>query len=288
MTEKQASVVCYGEVLWDVYPEGKKLGGAPFNVAAHLRQLNRAVKVITRIGDDALGAEIETAISSQDLSLDYVQKDTTKETGVVLVTLDDQGHPEYEIKVPVAWDAIALTESNQQAVRESKALVFGSLACRSETSRATLTKLAQLSPLNICDLNIRQSFYDKELVTNLLELTDILKLNDEEAELLKSFYGLNSEKALIKLAEDFGLKLIIITKGGEGVTALSEDEEYFSPAEKIQVVDTVGSGDAFLAAFLDAYFNDLPISDCLHKGCKLGAYVATQPGAIPAHPTNLF
>ena len=276
-------VVCFGEVLFDVYPEGKKLGGAPFNVTAHLSQLGTDASIISRIGDDEHGVEILKAMSQFNVSRDHVQKDERHPTGLVSVSLNDKGIPSYVIKENSSWDFIACSEKDLKLVSEADALVFGSLACRNKKSRSSLLKLADVSNLNICDLNIRQSYYDKAMIGALLELTHVLKINDEEAEILQDFFKLGKEDFYQSLAQKFGISVIIETKGKDGAVAYSGGRTAEADGVKIQVVDTVGSGDAFLAAFIHYFLKHESLDVCLQHACKLGAFVATQSGAIPLH-----
>jgi len=286
MEKNKPYIVCFGEVLWDVYPDGKKLGGAPFNVAAHTNKLGPKAHIISRVGNDPYGKEILEAIQTQGITSNYTQLDHTYDTGIVDVLLDEKGKPSYNIKAPVAWDFIHANDENKSLLMNSEAFVYGSLVCRSNQSRQSLFELANLSKLNICDLNIRQSFFDKELIAALLEITHILKINDEEAELLQELFGIEEADFYKKLSEQFSLDIIIQTLGANGAEAYSNGQLHTSPGIKTNVVDTVGSGDSFLAAFIQHYLNGGNISTCLKKGCELGAYVASKQGAIPEHPSK--
>ena len=276
-------IVCFGEVLWDVYPNGKKLGGAPFNVSAHANKLGLKAHMISKVGNDPYGEEIREAMHAQGISSNYTQLDYNLETGVVDVLLDQKGKPSYNIKTPVAWDEIHTNDENIALLKQSEAFVYGSLVCRTNKSRASLFELAKLSKLNICDLNIRQTFFDKELITALLEITHILKINDEEAELLMDLFEIKESEFYKKLSDQFSLGIIIQTLGAKGAEAYSNGQLYVTPGIKTNVIDTVGSGDSFLAAFIQHYLNEGNISSCLEKGCELGAYVASKEGAIPEH-----
>jgi len=274
-------VVCFGEVLFDVFPDGKRVGGAPFNVAAHLTQLGNQASIISRIGEDANGSEMLSAIARLKISTDTVQMDSRLPTGLVNVSLDEEGSPSYEIKDPSAWDNIASSKSDISLVADADALVFGSLASRGAKSKSSLLKFADQSKLNICDLNIRLNYYDKVLISTLLELTHVLKINDEEASLLKEMFGLPEDKYLQAIGDKFGISVIIETKGKEGAVAYSGGRMVSAPGVAIDVVDTVGSGDAFLAAFIHYFLKHQGLEDCLIHACKRGAQVASMPGAIP-------
>lgn len=283
MKMSQHNIVCFGEVLWDVYPQGKKLGGAPFNVAAHSTQLGTQGHIITKVGTDAYGIEILEAMKSQDIQTDFTQSDHTFATGVVNVQLDSQGTPSYEIKKPSAWDFIHTNLENLSLVERCDALVYGSLACRTDRNRQTLKDLTDISSLNICDLNVRQNYYSKELFEELLDVSNILKINNEEAEMLCQVFGVRSGNLYEYLTETFDIDTILQTKGAQGAEAYRNGEIFRAQGIKINVIDTVGSGDAFLAGYIHSYLQSKSIQTCLSAGCKLGAFVATKSGAIPRH-----
>ena len=274
-------VTCFGEILWDLYPEGKKLGGAPFNVAAHLHKLGSRSQIISRVGKDQLGNDIIAAAEAQGVEPIYIQKDDSLSTGVVKVSLDKGGIPSYDIERPSAWDEIELTKKNKQLVTQSKALVYGTLASRNVQSRTTLLELMKASSLNICDLNIRQDYYSRELLDIMLQHTHVLKVNDEEEELLINMFGWSSDRFYNDLTQNYPISVIIKTLGKDGAELWKDGEMIMGQPVEIQVVDTVGSGDAFLAAFIHNYLQDNSLQVCIDAACQLGAYVATKSGAIP-------
>lgn len=281
-------VVCFGEVLWDVYPAYKKLGGAPFNVAGHLRNLGLDIQMVSRIGEDDLGKEILVEIEKAKIPLDLIQKDPNHPTGVVKVTLDDQGKPTYEIVTSVAWDYIQNNSMNEQKVAEADLFLFGTLACRHEVSRSSLHHLLSLNDSTVLDMNLRQSYYSHDLIDVLLEKTRILKLNDEEFDVLHNLLQVSHDNLYGFLIERYSIQLIIQTKGADGAEVFDGQKVCQNPGYRIQVVDTVGSGDAFLAGFLSQYLQERPVENCLDFACRLGAYVATKAGAIPSyHPGDL-
>lgn len=280
------NIVCFGEVLWDIYPQDKKLGGAPFNVAAHLKKLGSKAYMISKVGADTYGKEIMQAVKSQGIPLNQLQVDDNFETGQVLVTLNEFGIPTYEIKEPVAWDFIHSNLDNLDLVRNSDALIYGTLACRSSRNLDTLMDLMKMSSLNICDLNIRQNYYSKKIIEALLPHTDILKINDKEKRLLCRMFELEESVFYDKINARFDFKIIITTKGGDGAEAYSDSNLVMAMSPKVKVLDTVGSGDAFLAAFTHNYLQGHNIKICLEAGTRLGAYVATRSGAIPEHALN--
>ena len=276
-----SKVVCFGEILFDVYPDKKVIGGAPFNVAAHLAQIGDQASIISRIGEDGNGSEVLAQVAQHKLSTETIQIDSRFPTGLVNVSLDDKGSPSYQIQEPSSWDNIAASKNDLQLVSEADAFVFGSLACRGSKSKSSLLKFADNSNLNICDLNIRLNYYDQKLISTLLELTHVLKINDEEAELLIDMFDLPKEAYLKAIGDKFGISVIIETKGADGAVAYSGGKTVEAAGVKIKVVDTVGSGDAFLAAFIHHFLKHQPLEGCLFHACKRGALVATQHGAVP-------
>jgi len=281
--EHKQTVVCFGEVLWDVYPTEKKLGGAPFNVAAHLMQSGTQAHIITKIGNDDLGKQIVSAIQLQNISIKQLQIDENLPTGTVQVNLDANGIPSYKISEPVAWDFIDKSLANTELVNSADALVYGTLACRSAQNFDTLMELTKHSKLNICDLNIRQKFYNKSVIESLLNQSHILKINNEEEQLLIEIFNFDAANFYKQIQAKFNIEIIIKTKGERGAELFQNNKVYKVDGVKIDVVDTVGSGDAFLAAFIHNYLNKRDLKTCLEKGANLGAYVATYTGAIPKH-----
>ncbi|MDH3651431.1 MAG: carbohydrate kinase [Saprospiraceae bacterium] len=280
MNEERKKVVCFGEVLWDVYPEFKKLGGAPFNVAGHLRKLGFEVRMISRVGKDDLGKEILVEINVQNIPRDLIQVDLEYPTGIVNVKLDDEGKPTYEIVQPVAWDFIELDDRTRDHVREADLFLFGTLACRHEKSRSSLLELLDLNTSTVFDMNLRQHFFSQELITHLLKKTRILKLNDEEYDVLHRIFNVSRDNLYNFLKQRYEIQLIVQTRGAEGAEVYDGEQVYQNSGYRIEVVDTVGSGDAFLAGFLTNLLSGNSIEASLDFACRLGAYVATQPGAI--------
>ena len=282
----QKKIVCFGEVLWDVFPTGKKLGGAPFNVAAHTAQHGDKSSIISAVGSDELGKEILNEIALKRVSSKFVQIDQEHETGVVKVELDEKGIPSYDIKKPVAWDFISFDMDMIKSVQQCNAFVFGSLASRSEKSRKSLITMLSHAKLKICDLNIRQNYYSKSLIRELLFHCNILKINDDEATLLGELFDINQNDFYKHLSSLFNISMIIQTLGADGAEAWKNDHLYKSPGYKVRVLDTVGSGDAFLSSFIHHYLDDEPIDICISRACQLGAFVATQHGAVPGYESK--
>ncbi|GGD49715.1 fructokinase [Emticicia aquatilis] len=277
------NIVCFGEVLWDLLPTGKIAGGAPMNVAVHANQLGLKATMISAVGDDELGEGITFFLESRGLSVKNVQKNEYQ-TGIVEVTLNEQGSPSYTIIEPVAWDFICFTEDVKSAVEEADALVFGSLALRNEVSKNTLLTLQSSAKLRVLDINLRKPFYSEGLVNELFEIADIVKVNDEELEMICAWYGQHSdeENNAIYIKERYNLKGIIVTRGGNGAFFVDENNKISAHGGfKVTVNDTIGSGDSFLASFITKWLNGETPAEALKYACAVGAFVATQKGATP-------
>jgi len=277
------TIVCFGEFLWDVLPTGRIAGGAPMNVAFHANQLGLESKMVSKTGDDDLGKELKRFLEDIGVSAELIQTDNTFPTGIVNVTLDQNGSPFYEIVSSVAWDYIHLEDKGKDVVKNADALVFGSLACRTERNKRTLLEYAALANIRVFDVNLRAPFYSKSLVEELLDKAEIVKMNDEELALIVEWYGISGdEKSQLKtIKNQFGLDVVILTKGRHGATCLDETGYYEQPGFRIKVQDTIGSGDSFLAAFLSRFLKGENIPDCLVFASAVGALVATKQGGTP-------
>lgn len=281
----QKYICCYGETLWDLFPSGKLPGGAPMNVATHLQNLGTKSYMISAVGDDELGEGIKDFLKSKSCSTDYIQTHPFEQTGIVKVTLSEKLDATYEIVQPVAWDYISLNEELISLVKDAEILVFGSLVCRNQTSFDTLNSLLDVAKIKVFDINVRPPFYSQELVEKLLSKVDIIKLNDQELEILKEWYGLSSsdsKQILSEILKKFNLKMVIVTLGGEGAMILDGDDFYRVYGKKVKVADTIGCGDSFLAGFLKNYLEGKPTEYSLKYAAALGALVATHHGANPS------
>lgn len=277
-------IVCFGEVLWDMLPSGKMPGGAPMNVAIHLQNLDNRVHMISRIGSDDLGTELLRFMKEAGLDTRLVQQGQTHLTGVVKVNMDDRNNVQYKILHPVAWDYIALEEQAIEETRMADAFIFGSLAARSELTFRTLKALLPYARKKILDINLRPPHYDKETLEFLLKNTDILKLNHHELDVLSGFF-LTSEDTLEKQAAElskiFGLESICITLGEDGAVVYQNGELFSQKGFEVEVKDTIGSGDSFLATLVSETLRETPIKSALSRACAVGALVATHHGATP-------
>ena len=271
-------VVGLGEALWDVLPKEKKLGGAPANFAYHAGRLGFDAIAISAIGRDALGDEILEIF--REKQLEYLMPRVDYPTGTVQVSLDDKGIPSYEIKQNVAWDHIPFTPEMDAIARECKAVCFGSLAQRSEESRTTVQRFLDTVSkdcLKIFDINLRQQFYSRDIIEESLRRCNILKINDEELNIITPMLGKDKRQ----LITDYQLSMLVLTCGTEGSYILTPDEESFLPTPKVEVVDTVGAGDSFTGAFVASLLSGKSIREAHQKAVEVSAFVCTQAGAMP-------
>ncbi|GAC1683510.1 MAG: carbohydrate kinase [Gemmatimonadaceae bacterium] len=280
-----AEVLCVGEVLWDSLPSGLFLGGAPFNVAGHLHALGVPVGMISRVGRDRLGREALQRLTRSGIATDLVQTDPALPTGFVSVTLDDASGPTYEIVDPAAWDCIELQPGLMERAKQAAAIVFGSLAQRREISRRTIGQLRELNVPKVFDVNLRPPYDDPEIVRCSLPHASIVKLNEHELAQMASWFALPTgmRAGANALADRFACETVCITRGAAGAALLHRGRWSEHPGFRVEVKDTVGSGDAFLAALLHGLLAGHDDADVLQRANLLGAYVATQRGAIPAY-----
>lgn len=289
----QPIVVGMGEALWDVLPEGKKLGGAPANFAYHVSQFGLESRVVSAVGQDKLGAEILENFRQKQL---YGLIETVPyPTGTVQVELDAEGVPCYDIKEGVAWDNIPYTQALEGLASQTRAVCFGSLAQRSIVSRQTIHRFLDAMPddadtLRIFDINLRQGFYTKEILCDSFRRCNILKINDEELVTVSRMFGYPGidlqDKCWILLAK-YDLKMLILTCGVNGSYVFTPGHISFVETPKVQVADTVGAGDSFTAAFVAATLRGLPVPEAHRLAVDTSAYVCTQQGAMPVLPESL-
>ena len=276
-------ICCFGEVLWDFFPEGKKMGGAPFNVANSLKALGSDVAFISRVGKDSLGTEILDSVSHCNIPVDYIQIDPVHPTGKVQLILDSKGSAQYDIEIDAAWDFIQLDKENQALVKSSKAFVFGSLVARGSSYRALQTFL-EISNFSVFDLNLRPPFYENSLLIELMQQSDMLKFNDEElykvVDLLDSPFN-PMDQHIHHIAKQTNTKIICVTKGMFGAVLYFEGDWYYNSGFKIEVVDTVGAGDSFLGTLIHGIVNENDLQNTLNRACAMGALVAGSSGANP-------
>jgi fructokinase len=275
-------VVCFGEILWDLFPGDRKPGGAPMNVAFHLKKLGVEPQLITAVGTDQNGASLLDHLSQNGISSGSVQQSVLP-TGTVDVKLNKEGKASYTINGPVAWDTIQYDPHWEEQVKGADALVFGTLASRNEVSRKTLLRLLESASLRILDMNLRPPHFDAQILHDLLHQTDILKLNDEELLYLKnSFKQPGADlQTLEYIGREFSIRSICVTLGDKGALLWTPDQVTYQPGYRITVKDTVGSGDAFLAAFIHGLLYGYPHEQILSRANATGAVVAGKTGATP-------
>ncbi len=281
MTKK---IICFGEVLFDVFPTHRKIGGAPLNVALRMASLGINAQIISRVGNDEIGKELLHFIKENGVATDTIQVDENLSTGEVIVQLNDKGSASYTINYPVAWDKIEVTSVAKNAIANADAMVFGSLVCRHLVSHQTLLDLMNLAKYKIFDVNLRAPFYTKELLIELMNKADFIKFNDDElyeiSEYMNSPYN-SLEQNIHFIAEQTNTKHICVTKGSHGAVLYYNDTMYYNSGYKIEVADTVGAGDSFLAGLLTQLLTGNDTQFAVNYACALGALVAQKEGANP-------
>lgn len=284
-------VVGLGEVLWDMLPEGRKIGGAPVNFAYHAGQFGIDTMAVSAIGNDKLGEETIAEMNGKHLN--HIFPSVPYPTGSVQVKLDEKGVPAYDIKENVAWDNIPFTNEIESVARNCQAVCFGSLAQRNAVSRNTIRKFIESTPsgcIRIFDINLRQNFYTSNVIHDSLELCNILKINDEEIMLVSRMFNYDSsniENVCRTIMEDFSLEMVILTCGTKGSYIFTKGGVSFMPTPKVNVADTVGAGDSFTGSFCAAILRGLPVAEAHKKAVEVSAYVCTQNGAMPEIPESM-
>lgn len=281
---RSPEILCAGEILWDSLPAGLFPGGAPFNVAAQLRALGVPAALVSRVGDDRLGVEAVARAKRQGVATDLIQVDSRLPTGFVGVTVDEEGAATYDIVAPVAWDAIEASEPALERAAIAPAVVFGSLAQRSATSRHAVRRLAAAGTMRVFDVNLRPPHDDAAVVLDSLPGTELVKVNEAELETLAGWLGLprTLHDAGAALADRFGITTLCVTRGGNGAAMLRDGRWHEHPGFNVAVADTVGAGDAFLAALLRGLLAGTGDEELLRTANLVAAFVASRSGALPA------
>lgn len=277
-------ITSFGEVLWDDFPSGKVLGGAPLNVAVRLKALGADAAIISCRGDDEDGEELLRQIQSKQVNADLVQVSPEQATSLVKVTLNESGSASYEIVYPCAWDRIRVQPEALQRVAQSDAFIFGSLAARDEVSRATLTQLIAQAKFKIFDVNLRKPHYDTDRLLATMKQADIVKLNDDELYELAAIYGSpyhSIEQNTVYLAKLAGVETLVVTLGSHGAALYKDGQLYRHSGFRVKVADTVGSGDSFLGGLVYKLLNNADPQEAVTFACALGALVASRHGATP-------
>ncbi len=276
-------VVCFGEVLWDILPAGALPGGAPLNVAYHLKKLGAEPAMITKIGLDDYGKQLVNLLEQKGINTEFFQVDYEHTTGLVYAKPNEHHEMVYDIVNPVAWDFIQWHDEFLDLVKKAEFFVFGSLTSRNKTSRNTLYKLLEIAKTKVLDINLRAPNYRRSSVEFLLTEADILKVNIAELELITGWFShFNStEERMKKLQDQFKIDTLIVTMGGDGAMVSDKGVIYRHGGYKVQVADTVGSGDAFLAGFLSKSLKGHSTQEALEFASSIGAFIATKSGACP-------
>ena len=290
--ENKRMIVGLGEALWDVLPEGKKLGGAPANFAYHTGQFGLDTLAISALGEDRLGDETIAAIEEQGLN--YMMPRVPYPTGTVQVTLDDEGIPAYDIKENVAWDNIPFTDEMKAVAQNCRAVCFGSLAQRNVVSRGTIKKFLSTTPddcMKIFDINLRQNFYTKEVIDDSLHLCNVLKINDEELVVIGRMFGypgLDMQDKCWLLLGKYNLDILVLTCGVNGSYVFTPGSMSFYETPKVEVADTVGAGDSFTGTFCACILKGKSVADAHRIAVDASAFVCTQKGAMPKLPDTIL
>lgn len=282
-----------GEALWDVLPEGKKIGGAPANFAYHVSQFGLPSRVVSAVGNDPLGREIVENFTSKGLN--HLIEEVPYPTGTVQIEIDPAGVPQYDIKENVAWDNIPYTARLEALAGQTRAVCFGSLAQRNVVSRDTINRFLDAMPqtadsLVVFDVNLRQGFYTKEILCNSMKRCNILKINDEELVTVSRMFGYPGidlqDKCWILLGK-YNLRMLILTCGINGSYVFTPGNVSFQPTPKVEVADTVGAGDSFTAAFIASLLKGKSVTEAHALAVRTSAFVCTRKGAMPELPPDL-
>jgi len=295
MTERKSifKVAGIGEILWDMLPDGKKLGGAPANFAYHAGALGAESYAISAVGEDSLGNEILDQLARNNLTVEYIEKSMTHPTGTVDVQLDENGKPDFTIHQDVAWDYISFPAHVADLAGKLDAICFGSLAQRSDISRKSIHQVLEATPSNclrIFDINLRQMYYNDMIIEKSLQQANCFKLNEDEFPIVAEMFGLqgSEEEILEKFLMNFDLQIIALTKGAEGSILYTGKDSSFVKSAKVEVIDTIGAGDSFTAAMAVGLLRDLPLKTIHEQATNLSAFVCTQNGAMPVIPKAII
>jgi fructokinase len=285
-------VVGLGEVLWDMLPEGKQLGGAPANFAFHANALGAQGTVVSCVGKDPLGREVREQLQVNGLGVEAISEDPAHPTGTVSVTLDTDGQPSYTIHEKVAWDFIPFQLQHKALATRADAVCFGTLASRHPHSRVGIRQFLDATMpgcLRVFDVNLRQQYFSRNLVQELLERTDVLKLNENELPMITALLNIDgsTKERMEKLLSEYALRTIALTRGARGSVLLNQDSMEVHHGVCIDItVDTVGAGDAFTAVLVMGLLQGWPLEEISNRANQLASIVCGQSGAMASHPEN--
>ena len=275
---------CFGEILWDVFPTHKKIGGAPLNVAIRLASMGNEVGIISRVGKGKKGKQLIQFLNDNAVATLAVQIDEQYKTGKVKVTLDEKGSASYDIMQPRAWDNIQLTDAAITLVKEADIFIYGSLASRNEVTSNTLNELLKFAKYKIFDVNLRQPHYTAAVLENLMVQADFIKFNDDEIYEVATLLGSTDQSFdhnILFIAEKTKAKCICVTRGSQGAVLYIDSTFYYNSGYHVEVVDTVGAGDSFLATITSKLMNNDDPQEAIDHACAIGALVASREGANP-------
>jgi fructokinase len=290
---QKRTIVALGEVLWDVFPDGPRFGGAPANFACHAAAFGADAAMVSCVGDDELGAGAIAALRERHVSTEHVERSSDYPTGTVQVALDDAGKPTFTIAEDVAWDHLRWAAGLSTLAESADAVVFGTLGQRSAASRETIQRFLRATrpaALRIYDINIRPPFFSDEVILESLKLANMLKLNDDELPVVAAAAGLSgSDDAVMRqLVEEFELEAIALTRGAAGSLLLRGDQVSEQPGVAVEVVDTVGAGDSFTATLAIGLLRGMDLDTVNQTASRVAAYVCSQAGATPDMPADLI
>jgi len=292
--EKSFKIVGIGEISWDLYPSGKRLGGAPANFAYHISALGHSGIIASRIGDDDLGKEIINFLLRNNLESRYIQVDKIRPTGTVEVKIDKNNQPNYVVKEKVSWDFLDLSEDFYNLLKETDAICFGTISQRNKTTRKTILSFlnaANNKTTKVFDINLRQNFYNKQVIEESLKLSTILKLNDFELKTIRNLLNINAnyseEESCNFLINKYKLNLVCLTKGEEGSMLVNEHSVYRCPAYPYEVVNRVGAGDAFTAAVIINFLKKYSLKIISERANRLASWVTSKKEAMPIYNPDI-
>lgn len=287
----KGSVICFGEILWDVLPDGPQPGGAPLNVAYHLHKLDVDTRIVSRIGHDSNGKKLEDLLTVWGISKELIQKDPEYPTSEVIARMNNGNEVSYEIIFPVAWDFINYENSTEILQKSADYFVYGSLSSRNEVSRNTLFELLEGNGVKVFDINLRPPFYNKTVLEELIRRADIVKFNEAELEISQLLFGgpFTKESEQVKyIQEKFQIPEVIVTKGEFGASYYKNDDFYQAWGVGVEVSDTVGSGDSFLAAFIASHCQKNDPQKIIKNAVSMGAFIATKKGGCPKYQLSEY
>ncbi len=281
-------VVCFGEVLWDILPSGPLPGGAPMNVAYHLKKLGTNPALITKTGLDKYGEDLVKILSKSGVTTEFFYVDYEQSTGLVYANVNDHNEVVYDIVYPSAWDFIEWKDELTSLAKDAKYFVYGSLTSRNKVSRDTLYQLLEVAQTKVLDINLRPPHFHRTYVEYLLQKADILKMNIAELEFITGWFShVQTTEDRMKLMQDeFNIETLIVTMGGDGALVNHKGTIHQHAGFRVEVVDTIGSGDSFLAGFLHQLLNGSSVDDALAFASAIGAFIATQSGACPEYEVS--